>query len=312
MEANIGDVFLLGTHSWQVKKVEVGTVRVHDAGAAPPTIPFWLGEAQARTVELSTEVGTLRDDQERARAGRPGRAPFRPRARLARARRWPIRSSRYLAAGGRPRALPTGDRMVIERFFDESEGTQLVFHAPFGGGINRALGLALRKRFCVSFDFELQAAADDDTVSLSLGPHTASRCPQVPAMSAERPGRGALTQAVLPPPDVRTRWRWNLNRGPGRAGSAQRAAPTDPPPADGGGRPVGRRLAGPRGLPGERDARTGPGARPRAGPPDRHRLSAGGARRRWPGRGARPDRVRRRSRSGWSSRSSRRRWLTAS
>jgi ATP-dependent Lhr-like helicase len=214
VEATAGDIFLLGTHSWRVLKVETGVVRVSDAGDLPPTIPFWLGEAPARSAELSMEVGGLR-------------ARLEPRLRegdLARARQEVIGLAgvspavadqvvAYLAAGlASLGVLPTRDRIVIERVFDESEGTQLIVHAPYGGRINRALGLALRKRFCVSFDFELQAAADDDTVVLSLGPQHSFPLPQVPKMLPSRTARDALIQAVLPHPMLAARWRWNLNR----------------------------------------------------------------------------------------------------
>ena len=119
----------------------------------------------------------------------------------------------YLAAGlAALGTLPTQDHIVIERFFDEVEGTQLIIHAPFGGRINRAFGLALRKRFCVSFDFELQAAADDDTVAISLGPQHSFPLDQVPKMLNSRTARDVLVQAVLPHPMLQSRWRWNLNR----------------------------------------------------------------------------------------------------
>ena len=119
----------------------------------------------------------------------------------------------YLGAGlAALGALPTRERIVIERVFDESEGTQLIVHAPYGGRINRALGLALRKRFCVSFDFELQAAADDDTVVLSLGPQHSFPLAQVPKMLQSGTATEVLTQAILPHPMLAARWRWNLNR----------------------------------------------------------------------------------------------------
>jgi ATP-dependent helicase Lhr and Lhr-like helicase len=214
VEATGGDIFLLGTHSWRVVKVETGVVRVHDAGDLPPTIPFWLGEAPARTAELSEEVGNLRAALE----------PLLARADGTGARQLVRRTAgvseevadqvvAYLGAGlaalGR---LPTRDLVVIERVFDETEGTQLVVHAPYGGRINRALGLALRKRFCVSFDFELQAAADDDTVVLSLGPQHSFPLAQVPKMLPSRTAIEVLTQALLPHPMLAARWRWNLNR----------------------------------------------------------------------------------------------------
>jgi len=214
VEATAGDIFLLGTHSWRVAKVETGTVRVHDAGDLPPTIPFWLGEAPARTAELSEEVGALRGALEPLLAegdGRRARQEVRRRAGVSDEVADQVVA--YLGAGlaalGR---LPTRDRIVIERVFDDTEGTQLLVHSPFGGRINRALGLALRKRFCVSFDFELQAAADDDTVVLSLGPQHSFPLTQVPGMLTSRTAVDVLTQALLPHPMLGARWRWNLNR----------------------------------------------------------------------------------------------------
>ena len=209
VEANIGDVFLLGTHSWRVRQVEVGTVRVHDAGDAAPTVPFWLGEAPARTAELSEEVGVLRSAVEAAltegEAGdRPAVARRVVRERSGVSEEVAEQVVTYLAAGWAALGmLPTRQHLVVERFFDESEGTQLVIHAPYGGRVNRAFGLALRKRFCVSFDFELQAAADDDTVVLSLGPQHSFPLTQVPRMLSSRTAVDVLTQAVLPHPCCR-------------------------------------------------------------------------------------------------------------
>jgi ATP-dependent helicase Lhr and Lhr-like helicase len=214
VEATQGDIFLLGTHSWRVVKVETGTVRVHDARDMPPTIPFWLGEAPARTAELSAEVGALRALLEPHLAAADGAA-----ARAAVVAAADVSDEvaeqvvAFLGAGlAALGALPTHDRIVIERVFDEAEGAQLIVHAPYGGRINRALGLALRKRFCVSFDFELQAAADDDTVVLSLGPQHSFALRTVPKMLSSATVTEVLTQAVLPHPMLAARWRWNLNR----------------------------------------------------------------------------------------------------
>ena len=214
VEATAGDIFLLGTHSWRVVKVETGTVRVHDAGDLPPTIPFWLGEAPARTAELSDEVGALRAELEPLLAegdGEGARALVRKKAGVSDEVADQVVA--YLGAGlAVLGALPTRERIVIERVFDESEGTQLIVHAPYGGRINRALGLALRKRFCVSFDFELQAAADDDTVVLSLGPQHSFPLAQVPKMLSSGTATDVLTQAILLHPMLAARWRWNLTR----------------------------------------------------------------------------------------------------
>jgi len=214
VEASIGDVFLLGTHSWRVKRVEVGTVRVDDAGNAPPTVPFWLGEAPARTPELSEAVSGLRAAVERALldagvdaartvvgefAGVTGEAADQLVTYLAEGR----------AALG---VMPTHHDVVVERFFDETEGSQLVIHAPFGGAVNRALALALRKRFCVNFDFELQAAADDDTVTLALGPQHSFGLGAVLRMLSSKSVHEVLVQAVLAHPMFASRWRWNCSR----------------------------------------------------------------------------------------------------
>jgi len=214
VEATAGDIFLLGTHSWRVAKVEVGTVRVHDAGDLPPTIPFWLGEAPARTAELSEAVSDLRAALEPLLADGDGdgaRRYLREHAGVSVEVAQQVVA--YCAAGLQALGhLPTRDRIVVERCLDDSEGSQLIIHAPFGGRINRALGLALRKRFCVSFDFELQAAADDDTVVLSLGPQHSFPLTRVQSMLSSAKAPEVLTQAVLLHPMLGARWRWNLTR----------------------------------------------------------------------------------------------------
>jgi ATP-dependent Lhr-like helicase len=214
VEATAGDIFLLGTHSWRVAKVEVGTVRVYDAGDLPPTIPFWLGEAPARSAELSMAVSDLRTALEPLLREHDGEAARRlvmewAGVSLEVAQQVVAYCAAGLAALG---FLPTRERIVVERCFDDSEGTQLIVHSPFGGRVNRALGLALRKRFCVSFDFELQAAADDDTVVLSLGPQHSFPLASVQSMLSSKNATEVLTQAVLPHPMLAARWRWNLTR----------------------------------------------------------------------------------------------------
>ncbi len=214
IESMAGDVFLLGSTSWRIRRVEPGIVRVVDADGAPPSVPFWLGEAPARTEELSDEVASLRAGVEGhlAAGDLPGaRAWLQARAGID----WDAAEmiTRYLAAAhvalGR---LPTVDDVVFERFFDETGGMQLVVHAPFGGRVNRGLGLALRKRFCVNFDFELQAAASDDAVILSLGPQHSFPLPDVARFLSSKTVEDVLSQAVLPSPMFASRWRWNLNR----------------------------------------------------------------------------------------------------
>lgn len=214
IESMAGDVFLLGTTSWRIRRVEPGTVRVVDAQGAPPSVPFWLGEAPGRTEELSDEVSDLRAVvQERLQAGDPdgARSWLEEQCGIDSAATDTI--VRYLGAGlAALGVLPTKDTVVLERFFDESGGTQLVGHGPFGARLNRALGLALRKRFCVTFDFELQAAASDDAILLSLSPHHSFPLERVPKFLASKTVEDVVRQAVLTSPMFAARWRWNLNR----------------------------------------------------------------------------------------------------
>ena len=210
VESRPGDVFLLGTHSWRIRRVEPGTVRVADAHGAPPSVPHWQGEAPGRTRELSEEVSALRQAvADRSPADGPGLAGGRVRDRHGPP---PTRSSAYLQAGlAALGALPTMNAIILERFFDEAGGMQLVGHAPFGARVNRAFGLALRKRFCVTFDFELQAAASDNAILLSLGPQHSFPLESVPRFLASPTVEQVVRQAVLTSPLFAARWRWNLN-----------------------------------------------------------------------------------------------------
>ncbi|MCY3662741.1 MAG: DEAD/DEAH box helicase [bacterium] len=214
IESMAGDVFLLGSHSWRIRRVESGVVRVVDAEGAPPTVPFWLGEAPSRTTELSTEVSDLRTLVEGfLAAGDPdgARDAVAERCGLDDVAAETVVS--YLAAARASLgSLPTQSRLVIERFFDETGGMQLVIHSPHGGRLNRGLGLALRKRFCRTFDFELQAAANDDAVVLSLGPQHSFPLDDVPRMLDPATVTDVLTQAIIVSPLFGVRWRWNLNR----------------------------------------------------------------------------------------------------
>jgi len=215
IESMAGDIFLLGTTAWQIRRVETGVVRVRDAEGKPPNIPFWLGEAPARTEELSAEVSQLRAEVESALAKREAESlPARLAAEACLDASGAEQVVRYLAAAFESLgALPTRERIVVERFFDDTGGMQLVIHAPFGGRVNRALGLAVRKRICRSFDFELQAAASDDAIALSLGPQQGAPLEAFTAMlGASRGAREALAQAVLLAPMWTARWRWNLGR----------------------------------------------------------------------------------------------------
>ncbi len=219
IESMAGDVFLLGTTSWRIRRVEPGVVRVVDAQGAPPSVPFWLGEAPGRTIELSEEVCAIRKAvAERLATGQPAGTGAADAAAWLRAECGIGEDAAdtitaYLAAGlAQLGVLPDMDTIVLERFFDESGGMQLVGHAPFGARLNRALGLALRKRFCVTFDFELQAAASDDAILLSLGPQHSFPLDQVPRFLASKTVEGVVQQAVLTSPMFAARWRWNLNR----------------------------------------------------------------------------------------------------
>lgn len=214
IESMAGDVFLLGSTSWRIRRVESGTVRVVDAEGASPTIPFWLGEAPARTAELSEEVAQLRGavEQHLATGGVVAACEWLEReAQVTGA--VAVTVVNYLRVSlGALSVLPTYSDLVFERFFDDSGGMQLVLHSPYGGRINRGLGLLLRKRFCRSFDFELQAAASDDAIVLSLGLQHAFPLTDLRDFLAPRGIATALTHAVLVTPIFGVRWRWNLNR----------------------------------------------------------------------------------------------------
>ena len=219
VESLAGDIMLLGNTSWRIKGVERGKVRVEDAHGAQPSIPFWRGEAPSRTAELSSEVASLRAGIDRLLAVDP--SPLTPyaspiqwlRQECALDQRGAQQAVEYVLAGkvvlG---AVPTQQTIVAERFFDESGGMQLVLHTPFGGRINRAWGLALRKRFCVTFDFELQAAATENGIVISLGEKHSFPLASVFGFLQSRTLREVLLPAVLQAPMFMTRWRWNVSR----------------------------------------------------------------------------------------------------
>ncbi len=213
IESMAGDVFLLGTTSWRIRRVEPGVVRVVDAQGAPPSVPFWLGEAPGRTVELSEEVCAIRTGvAERLAAGSATAAANWLAGECGIGDDAAEIIAAYLSAGlAQLGVLPTMDTIVLERFFDDAGGMQLVGHAPFGARLNRALGLALRKRFCVTFDFELQAAASDNAILLSLGPQHSFPLDRVPKFLASGTVEDVVRQAVLTSPMFAARWRWNLN-----------------------------------------------------------------------------------------------------
>lgn len=209
VESLAGDIFQLGNTSYRIVRVEAGRVRVEDARGLPPSIPFWLGEAPGRSDELSVAVARVHEH-----------IAAQPELDIALA--WLLddvgidRASAqqlvdYLwAAKAALGALPTGDTIIFERFFDETGGMQFIIHAPFGSRINRAWGLALRKRFCRKFDFELQAAATEDSIILSLSTSHSFPLEEVAAYLNSRSVRDVLIQALLDAPMFTARWRWNV------------------------------------------------------------------------------------------------------
>jgi ATP-dependent Lhr-like helicase len=247
IESLQGDIFQLGNASWRVLRVEQGKVRVEDAHGQPPSIPFWLGEAPARTHELSVSVSRLREDvadrvdlstphvsdvRTPCVSGGPGGEPpanaggsdltaainLEPAIKyltddvgISRAAAEQI--VEYLAgAKAVLGVMPSQENLVLERFFDDSGSMQLVVHSPFGSRINRAWGLALRKRFCRKFNFELQAAATEDAVVLSLGPTHSFPLDEVFHYLNSKTVRQLLCQALLDAPMWNIRWRWNVTR----------------------------------------------------------------------------------------------------
>ena len=236
IESARGDIFLLGNTSWQIAAVRSGEVIVRDAGGAPPSIPFWLGEAPGRTFELSKAFSDIRRDlAEQIQLPSNADDPLyrvdslevfrdRPHPTYNPATEWlrtfididdwaAIQACHYVAVQKAAMGLiPTQEEIVYERFFDPTGGMQLVIHAPFGMRINRGFGLALRKRFCRSFDFELQASADDNGVVLSLGPQHSFPIEQLFHYLTPENVQGLLEQAILQVPLFQIRWRWNATR----------------------------------------------------------------------------------------------------
>jgi ATP-dependent helicase Lhr and Lhr-like helicase len=216
IESLAGDIFQLGNASWQITQVLSGTVRVRDAQGAPPTIPFWIGEAPARSDELSLAVSDVRAgvdsrlaiDGPSERTGPTVVDWLVDETGLGREAAQQVID--HLAEGRRVLGVvPTQSTLVVERFFDEAGGMQLVLHAPFGSRVNRAWALALRKRFCRQFNFELQAAATEDAVLLSLGPQHSFPLADVFRYLHPSTVRDILVQAFLDAPVFQTRWRWN-------------------------------------------------------------------------------------------------------
>ena len=211
VESLAGDVFLLGTTSWRIRRVEAGRVRVEDAHGAAPSVPFWLGEAPGRTRELSDEVSRVRERLAEGDAEDDAIAFLVRECGLDRS--GAEQAVAYVRAGVRVLgAAPSNRMLVAERFFDESGGMQLVLHAPLGARINRAWGLALRKRFCRSFNVELQAAATDNGLVISLAEQHSFPLEVVFRFLQPASVEAVLTQAMLPSPMFGARWRWNASR----------------------------------------------------------------------------------------------------
>ncbi len=212
IESMPGDIFQLGNTSWQVSRIENGTVRVTDAKGQPPTLPFWLGEAPSRSAELSLAVARLRDTVAIDIEDK-GELENRLIAETGVARTAVREVIEYLEQAFKTLgAMPSQDTIVLERFFDDAGNMHLVLHSPFGSRLNRAWGLALRKRFCKAFDFELQAAATEDAIILSLGPTHSFPLEDVFKYLSSHSVRDVLVQALLDAPMFATRWRWNVNR----------------------------------------------------------------------------------------------------
>ncbi len=238
VESLAGDIFQLGNASWRILRINSGTVRVEDAQGQPPNIPFWLGEAPGRTAELSRAVSELRQELEKRLAEQENNEA--PAAGVQAVVDWLGAEGKLCGAAASQLAeylraalkvlgvIPSQKKLVMERFFDESGGMQLVLHSPFGIRINRAWGLALRKRFCRSFNFELQAAATDEAIVLSLGTQHSFPLEEVFRYLNSKTVRELLIQALLDSPMFPIRWRWNATRSlalPRQRGGRKIAAP---------------------------------------------------------------------------------------
>jgi ATP-dependent helicase Lhr and Lhr-like helicase len=224
VESLRGDIILLGNTSWRIRRVQSGSVSVEDAKGAPPNVPFWRGEAPSRTMELSQQVAHVRDKISSLTENAAPSDALTNSPQAAAAIQWlqdecgmdrpgAEQAVEYIVQGRAVlRAVPTQETVIAERFFDESGGMQLVIHAPFGGRINKAWGLALRKRFCRSFNFELQAAATDNGLNISLSDQHSFPLADVFHFLHHESVEPLLEQAVLASPIFTTRWRWVAGR----------------------------------------------------------------------------------------------------
>jgi ATP-dependent Lhr-like helicase len=226
VESNRDDIVLLGNTSWRIRRIEgkSGRVLVEDAHGAPPTLPFWLGEAPARTQELSLHVADLRKEISDSLQNIFPVGVSQNQPEVAKTVAWlkdecglddsaAEQAIEYILQGRAVLgAVPTQDTIIAERFFDEGGGMQLVIHAPFGGRINKAWGLALRKRFCRSFNFELQAAATDNGLNIALAEQHSFPLADIFHFLNAETVQPILEQAALASPIFGTRWRWDASR----------------------------------------------------------------------------------------------------
>jgi ATP-dependent Lhr-like helicase len=224
VESIAGDIMLLGNTSWRIRRVQSGSVLVEDAQGAPPNVPFWRGEAPSRTDELSAHLADLREKISALVPFAASDSSEQTATGICAALNWLTlecglddagaeQAVEYVVAGrALLGAVPTQTTVIAERFFDESGGMQLVIHAPFGARINKAWGLALRKRFCRSFNFELQAAATDNGLNISLSEQHSFPLADVFHFLHPNSVRSVLEQAVLASPLFTARWRWDAGR----------------------------------------------------------------------------------------------------
>ncbi len=225
VDSGPGDVILLGNTSWRIQRVEAaGRVLVEDAHGAPPNVPFWFGEAPQRTAILSDGVGELREHISALTPNVPPSFISPAQPEVAAAIHWLTETCGVCSSGAQQLiayivagrailgAVPSKTTIIAERFFDEGGGMQLILHAPFGGRINKAWGLALRKRFCRGFNFELQAAATDNGINISLAEQHSFPLSEVFQFLTEHTARELLEQAAIASPIFKTRWRWAAGR----------------------------------------------------------------------------------------------------
>src|SRR6185312_5289523 len=226
VESNRDDIVLLGNASWRIRRIEgkSGRVIVEDAHGAPPTVPFWLGEAPARTQELSAHIAALRQEISDRLLNVMATPGSRNLPEVMETAAWlqeqcgldgsaAEQAVDYVLQGRAVLgAVPTQQTIIAERFFDEGGGMQLVIHAPFGGRVNKAWGLSLRKRFCRSFNFELQAAATDNGLNIALAEQHSFPLADVFHFLSADTVQPILEQAALASPIFGTRWRWDANR----------------------------------------------------------------------------------------------------